>query len=222
MTRGILIAGHESSLLTAVETEAGKRVEHFASAVIPARQADAEWTQTRAGGPSRIALNWNPGSPISARTLVASAQRRLGHIDEAVLVCSPPLIRGNAEEFAPALVEALVNDHIKSWFFLVKELCAAFNTRGAGTLAFVLSDPGAGSARDEPPNLAGPPVAASFRAFSQTLLAASLHKSYQTVGFSSENGEDIPFAAHVFKVMEEGTRRNTGKWHKFGKHGLFR
>ncbi|MDR2481998.1 MAG: hypothetical protein LBD08_00020 [Treponema sp.] len=221
MTRGILIIGAESSLLAALAAEAGKRVECFAMAAIPSHPADAERGDVRTGGASRIALNWNPGSPISARTLAAAAQNRLGHIDEAVLVCVPPLIRGEAEELSPVLVEKAVNDHIKGWFFLAKELCAAFNTRGSGTLALVLSESGPSSARDEPPNLIGAAAGASFRAFSQALISASAHKPYQALGFSSESGDDAPFAAYIFKIMEEGGRRNTGKWHKFGRHGLF-
>jgi hypothetical protein len=221
MTRGILIIGLESSLLTALAAEAGKRVERFAVALMPNRLAEAERVEARLGGTSRIALNWNPGSPISARTLVLSAQNRLGHIDEAILICTPPAVRSEVEELAPVFVETAVNDHIKSWFFLTKELCSAFKARGSGTLALVVSGLGSGTPRDDTADLVGPSVSASFRALSEGLLSASPGKPYQTMGFAAEAGDDSAFAAHVFKIMEEEGKRNTGKWHKFSKHGLF-
>ena len=71
-------------------------------------------------------------------------------------------------------------------------------------------------------DMAGPVVASSFRALVQTLLAASAGKSYSVLGFSgSDTGDVAAFAAFIFKIMEEGGNRNEGKWHKFGKIGLF-
>lgn len=221
MTRGILIAGIESSLFTAVALEAGKRVEQFAAAAMPNRLAGIERLETRSGGGSRISLNWNPGSPISARSLVLAAQNQLARIDEAILVCIPPSIRGRIEDLAPIHVETVINDHIKSWFFLARELCAAFTARGAGTLTLVLSEPGLEGRSDDAVDLIGPSVAASFRAFAQGVLADASRKNYQALAFSSETGDDAGFAAYIFKIMEEGGRRNAGRWHKFGKTGIF-
>jgi hypothetical protein len=116
----------------------------------------------------------------------------------------------------------MVNDHIKGWFFLVKELSAAFKARKAGTLALALSDISPSGGRDDAVDLMGPPVIASFRAFAQGLLAASFGEPYQALGFSaSETGEDRGFAAFIFKIMEEGGKRNAGKWHKYGKLPFF-
>jgi hypothetical protein len=218
MTRGILIAGVDSSLSEAVAAEAEKRVEQYAAAFIfnrldPARNRPAE------GRKARISLDWNPGSPISARTLILAAENRLNHINEAIVVCSPPAVRRPAEQLAPADIDIVVNDYIKSWFFLVKELTAAFNGRGAGTLALVLSD--AGNDKRDAPDLMGPSVSASFRAFVQGLLAAAPNKPYQTLAFSSETGEDAEFAAYIFKIIEENNKRNLGRWHKYGRLGLF-
>jgi NAD(P)-dependent dehydrogenase (short-subunit alcohol dehydrogenase family) len=221
MTRGILIAGTESSLSTALAAEAGKRVEHFAAAFIPNRLTDPVRERQEAPAEVSIPLNWNPGSPISARSLILAAQNRLERIDEAFLVCTPPSVRKPVENLAPAEIETVVNDYIKGWFFLAKELSAVFKSRRGGTLALVLSDIGPAGGRDDAVDLLGPSVAASFRAFAQGLLSVSYGRPYQTLAFSSETGEDADFAAFIFKLIDEGGKRNAGKWHKYGKLGFF-
>jgi hypothetical protein len=223
MTRGILIAGTESSLSAAIVAEAGKRVERAAAAFIPSHIAEPgpERSQTAAGAAKLIPLGWNPGSPISARALVLAAINRLEHIDDAVLICTPPSIRRQAADLNPGEIETVVNDYIKGWFFLVKELSAYLKNRENGTLALVLSDIGVPGARDDVVDLMGPSVAASFRSFAQGLLAVSFGKPYCTLAFSSETGEDAGFASFIFKHIDEGSKRSSGKWFKYGKLGIF-
>jgi NAD(P)-dependent dehydrogenase (short-subunit alcohol dehydrogenase family) len=222
MTRGILIAGNDSVLTAAVAAEAARRVEHFACALIPNRIAELPREKPASAAEACIPLAWNPGSPISARTLILSAENRLERIDEIVLVCSPPSIRRLAGELVPAEIEIMVNDHIKGWFFLVKEAAALFRARGGGTLALVLSDIPPGNSKDETVDLLGPSAAASFRAFIPGILSSSLHESYQTMAFTaSEAGTETAFAAFIFKTLEESSKRNNGKWHKFGRLNLF-
>jgi NAD(P)-dependent dehydrogenase (short-subunit alcohol dehydrogenase family) len=223
MTRGILIAGNESALSAAIAAEAAKRVDRLAVAFIPSGIPGAvRENPPPPEGAAYTPLNWNPGSPVSTRSLVLAAENHLGHIDEAVLVCAPPSVRKPADALIPAEIEVMVNDHMKGWFFLVKELSALFKARKTGTLALVLSDISPGGGRDDEVDLMGPSVTSSFRAFTQGLLAASFREPYQVLGFSaSDAGEDGDFAAFIFKVMEEGGKRNAGKWHKYGKLPFF-
>jgi hypothetical protein len=220
MTRGILIAGNESSLTAAMAAEAAKRVEQYAEALIPNRLSNSPGqggTFYQLGG-NPIPLTWNPGSPVSARALVLGAENRMEHIDEAVLVCVPPSIRKSPALLSPADIEILVNDHIKGWFFLVRELAAVFKARQAGTLALVLSDMEPTSGRDDAADLTAPPAAAAFRAFVQGLLNASFNEPYHVLGFcATETGEDAAFASFVFKTIEEANKKDCGKWHRFGK-----
>ncbi|MDR3277075.1 MAG: hypothetical protein LBT11_07725 [Treponema sp.] len=223
MTRGILIAGPESSLTAAIGAEACKRVEQYAAANIPGRFSgplrDGEKAPCLEPGPSaRIPLVWNPASPLSARTLTLAAENCLEHVDEAILVCTPPSLRTGPEDLAPADVEAVLNDHLKGWFFLSRELCRMFRDRGAGTLALVLQEPAPGG---EPADLLGPAVGAAFRAFAQSLLASQPGKAYEVYGFSAESADAADFAAFIFKIIEERGRRNAGKWHKYGRLGIF-
>jgi NAD(P)-dependent dehydrogenase (short-subunit alcohol dehydrogenase family) len=235
MTRGILIAGNESSLCRAIEAETAGRVAHYAIALIPNRLSGP--VRPSAGGdPSarqpekmaRFPLEWNPGSPISARTLALAAENRLEHIDEAILICSPPSIRRAAAELSLADIEIMINDHVKGWFFLARELSAVFRSRQSGTLALVYDDAvgssgGANGGKDDAADLLGPSALALFRAFTHSLLAAAFSEPYLTVGFSGSGaGNDTGFASFVFRLLDEGSRRNNGKLHKYGKFNFLK
>jgi len=226
MTRGILIIGNESPLSLAVAAEAAKRVQVLGTAFFPNRFEGAKRDQSRAAPPAAgsalVPLEWNPSSPISARALLASAKNRLGRVDEAILICSPFPLRKDAEDMEPEETDTLLDDHVKGWFFLVREIAKHFRSQESGTLALILSESGQGGGKDEAVDLFGPCIAASFRALAQGLLSASFNKPYRTLGFSSsEVGENEAFASFVLKTMEEGGKRNDGKWHKYGKLGLF-
>ena len=167
-------------------------------------------------------MEWNAGSPLSARTVALAAENRLGQINEAILVCTPPSVRRKMAELHPADIEIMVNDHIRGWFYLVRELASVFRTKKAGTLALVYSETASGGGKDETADLLGPAATAAFRAFTQSLLAASHQEPYLTMGFSSsEPGEEKNFSAFIFKLLDEGNRKNNGRLYKFGRFGLF-
>ena len=220
MTGGIFIAGNESAIINAIETEAERRTGHYALALIPNRfTGTAVKPSADTASAARIPLDWNPGSPISARTLVLAAENRLERINEAILVCDPPSVRGASAGFSLADVEVLVNDHIKGWFFLVKELTAVFRTRGEGILALVFPETSGGK-EDE---FMGPAALAVFRSFTRSLLAAAPDEPYITMGFSrAEADDEAGFASFIFKQLDEGNHRSSGKLHKYGKLGIFR
>jgi hypothetical protein len=239
MSRGILIAGNESALTNAIEAETAKRTEHYTLALLPDRlsgdNAKAGLQSRRENSPPpssaaqdsteevRIPLDWNPGSPISARTLVLAAENRLEQLNEAILVCDPPSVRCAAADLNLANVEILVNDHVKGWFFLVKELAAAFKAHGGGILALVYPETTGTGSKDDAADLLGSAALAAFRSLTRSLLDAALNEPYLTLGFSgAEAGDDAGFAAFIFKQLDEGNRRNNGKLYKYGKLGFFR
>jgi len=220
MSRKIFLAGNESALSRAIEVETVNRVDQFAAALIPNRLSGAikNSPQETVG---RILIDWNPSSPISARTLVIAAENRLEHIDEAILVCSPPSIRSSAVEIPLSDVEIMVNDHVKGWFFLVKEIAAVFTARKRGTLILVYPDI-SGSSKDDAADVLGPSALASFRALTNGLLSAAHNEPYTTIGFStSDTGNETAFAAFIYKTIDELTPRSNGKMFKFGKFKLF-
>jgi len=218
----IFIAGNESVLLSAIEAETAKRTESYVLAPISNRFSGDEPRPTD-GSQSRI-LDWNPSSPISARTLIIAAENRLGHINDAILVCSPPQVRRDAANLNFADVEMLVNDHIKGWFFLIKELTVVFKARGEGTLSLVYPDIHETVGGDEAPDFLGHSALAVFRSLTRNILSAAFSEPFLTLGFTgSETGDNAGFAAFIFKQLEEKNRRGNGKLHKYGsKLGFFK
>lgn len=213
--------GNDSAICRAVEAETVKRVDQFASALIPNRLIGAP-RNTMQSNNKRLSIEWNPSSPISARTLVIAAENRLERIDEAILICSPPSIRSSAAELPLSDVEIMINDHIKGWFFLVKELAVVFSSRKRGTLAFVYPDISS-AGKDDGADILGPSALASFRALTHGLLAAAHSEPYFTIGFScSDTGNDSAFASFVYKHLDEANKRSNGKLHKFGKFSFFK
>lgn len=223
MTRGIFLAGNESALSRAIEAETANRAEQYAVALIPNRFSGTISSDTVSReNDKRLFLEWNPSSPISARTLVIAAENRLEHIDEAILFCSPPSIRCNAAGLPLSDVEIMINDNIKGWFFLVRELAAVFSSRKHGTLALVCQDTGTDSRKDGMTNILGPSALASFRAFMQGLLAAAKNESYITTGFSaSAIGKESAFAAFIYKNLDNSSMKSNGKLNKFGELHFF-
>ena len=235
MTRGILIAGNESALFFAAAAEAAKRVQSFASVMVPRRLPQSESFAVPASRPetekAAIPLSWNPASPISARTLVVTAENRLEQINDAILICSPPALFKTAENLTPEEIEIFSGDQIKSWFFLVRELSLYFRRRGSGTLSLVAPEITGGMGnrginalgKNAPADILGPCAAASFRAFASGVIASQADEPFLTMGFTAaEAGDEADFAAWFFKAIDSGMRKNSGRWHKYSGFKLFR
>jgi len=222
MTRGILIAGNESSLFSAIAAEASKRVESFATAFIHNRFPQRDGGPKAAVSKEAIPLSWNPSSPISARTLVLAAENRLGQINNAILVCTPPAVFRTAEGLSLEEIEVLVDDHIKGWFFLTRELLLYFNRCSSGSISFVAPELSPGS-KNSQADLLGQPAAACFANFARGVLSNNVNVPFQVMGFSGyEAGEKNEFSSWLFKIIDEGSVKNSGRWHKYSKLSFFR
>ena len=227
MTRGILIAGNESSLFRAAASEAGKRVQSFGSVTIPNRISPPVEEGVPPPRPDSIegaiALSWNPASAISARSLLIAAENRMQKINDAILVCSPPAVFKTADSLLPGEIEIIVNDHIKGWFFLVRELALYFRASGDGSLSFVVPKASPGGANNTQADLLGQSAASSFRSLAQGVLDSSVNEPFQVMGFTGfEAGTESEFAEWFFKIVDEGSKKNSGRWHQYSKLRFFR
>uniref|UniRef100_A0A7C3IFM0 Uncharacterized protein n=1 Tax=Gracilinema caldarium TaxID=215591 RepID=A0A7C3IFM0_9SPIR len=221
MTRGILIVGTTAPLTLAVSQEASKRLESHGLALLGS--AESENPLQFPPPPTTIPLTWTPGSAISARTLLVSAENRLSRLDEALLVFTPPTLRTRPDQLDQVQISTSIDDYIKGWYYLVRELSRYFRQRKEGTLAFILSEGPTAVEKEESPDMLGPVLGAAFRAFMQSVLASAGSNPYRILGFTSNDpAQNEDFAAFIFKVLDEDNKRDTGKLHRFGKLNLFR
>jgi hypothetical protein len=207
----MLIAGAGMELVSALAEEAEKRNIKTARALIQSRNGAGRFTHA-AAAEKTASLDWNPGSPISARSLILAAENKVGHLSGGIIVCTAP-DNAEASDFSPAGIDIIVNNHIKSYMLLANELSRHFRARQSGSLALVLFEkPVSG--------ILAAPIFSSFKSFSGSLLAHSNPEYIRTTAFSCE--EKIPppvneFAAYVFKTLSENKKLDGAKWFKFTK-----
>jgi hypothetical protein len=207
----MLIAGAGEELITALSGEAEKRGARTAVAVIAGRNGGNR-RQTDGPGGNPAPPNWNPGSPVSARGLVLTAENRIGPLGGAIVVCSAP-DESETRDFSPAGIESIVDNHIKSYMFLSRELVRYFQQKKAGTLAFALFE--------TPPNgLLTASVFGAFRNFSDSLLERSNTEHLKMASFLCDEKNPTPaseFAAYILKTLTENKKidRSRFKFTKF-------
>jgi hypothetical protein len=200
----MLIAGSGPELIGALADEAGRRGVKTALALIPGNKSLHTWGTAQ--------LEWNPCSPLSARSLVLAAENRNGLVDTGIIVCAAS---NSAEmrDFSLAGIDFAVNNHIKSYMFLAHELTRGFRARQNGTLVFVLLE-GLAS------GILSASVASAFRSFSGSMLAQSNTEYQNTLAFSCEE-KNIPpmneYAAYIFKTLVDNRKPDRVKWFKFTK-----
>jgi len=221
MSRGILLAGNESTLFSSVAAETEKKNEHYLTAVIPALNTkDSAEKGTEVFGNKGIPLAWNPGSPVSCRSMIIAAENRIEKITDALLVCSPPPMYRRIGDVLPFDIETFINKEIKGWYLLVRELSLVFRKNGGGTLALIVPESLPPGGKESAADLLGAPAASAFRTFANGLPSAA--EPFSILGFTTDINQDADFAAWIYKIIYENNKKNSGKWHKFGKFTLFK
>jgi NADP-dependent 3-hydroxy acid dehydrogenase YdfG len=211
----ILLAGTFGELLSELAEEelaAGNRV---ALTTRPGETASA-----RAGSgenQSLRAVAWNPRSPLSARTVVSEALNSLGLIDEALIVFSADAGKKDFHELAFADMEKTVDESVKSFFFLVKEVFTALQRQKKGVLSFAHHD---GGVEVLPPPQAA--ASAAFRAFASSLFAQYQNETFALYGYYSSSAQTRGFARFLSSRAGSRTEKTSRRWVKFSdRQGFF-
>jgi hypothetical protein len=214
MNGALLIAGSGAELIAALSTETEKHGMAAACAVIPKRNVQNRGSyDTMDKKP--LMFDWNPGSAISARSLVLSVENRLGIIGAGIIVCSAPRTAEN--DFSPAGIDFLVDNHIKSYMFLAHDLMRYFHTTQSGTLALVMLE-------EVNTNLLTAPISSAFSSFAGSL-SAYQGEYMRIMSFSCEEKPPAPvndFAKYILKTIAKNEKPGGGRRFKFTrlKHNL--
>jgi hypothetical protein len=200
----LLIAGSGVELITALSTQAEKYGLAPVCAVIPQKNA-------RSGNADKKSalFDWNPGSAVSTRGLVLAAENRLGILGGGIIVCAAPH-NVMEDDFSPAGIDFLVDNHIKSYMFLAHELTRYFRAAQSGTLALVMLE-------EAVSGLLTVPVFSAFRSFAAGLLE---HPSeyIHAAAFSCKEKPPAPvneFASYIIKTLVKTEKFDGGRWFKF-------
>ncbi|MDR3355558.1 MAG: hypothetical protein LBO04_00010 [Spirochaetaceae bacterium] len=206
----MLIAGSGSALTAALADEAARRGIKTALSLISG-QKDERGLSPIAVNEKVVQLDWNPCSPISARSLVLAAENRNGPLDTGLIVCAAD--DTGMRDFSPAGIDFVVNNHIKSYMFLANELSRHFSARRSGALAFVLME-------GRTPGILSAPVFSAFKSFSGAMIAQANTEYVSALAFSCEGKKPPPvseYAAYIFKILGETQKTRQTAWFKFSK-----
>jgi NAD(P)-dependent dehydrogenase (short-subunit alcohol dehydrogenase family) len=218
----ILLAGTNSGFLSELTEEAlaaGSRVAVASEAAIPA--GDEQPPQDAAAKPQKKTnlyyIAWNPRSPLSARTVVMDALNNLGSLDEVIIAFFADTGKNEFHDMPFADMEKIVDDSIKSYFFLVKEIFAALRGQKKGVLCFAHHD---GGAEVLPPLQAA--ASAAFRSFASSLFAQYQNEPFTLYGYCSSSAETRAFARFLSESAGNRTQKTARRWVRFsGKTGFF-
>jgi NAD(P)-dependent dehydrogenase (short-subunit alcohol dehydrogenase family) len=202
----ILIAGAGVGLVSALANEAVTRGAKTALSIIPSQNRDKRIVD------GLEFLDWNPGSPISALNLVLAAENKIGALTGGIIVCAAP-DNADAADFSPAGIDFIINNHVKSYMFLARELARHFRAARNGALTLALLEEPSSS-------LLSGPVFSAFKSFSSNLLTNLNSEYFRTAAFVCEEKKPPPvneFAAYIFKTLSENKKLDDGKWFKFTK-----
>ncbi|MDR1316614.1 MAG: SDR family NAD(P)-dependent oxidoreductase [Spirochaetales bacterium] len=212
----ILLAGTGGAFLSELTEEvlaAGSRVAVTADTALSARESvDKDRKKT-----NLYYIAWNPRSPLSARTLVTEAWNDLEAVDEVIVSFFADTGKKEFHDMAFADMEKVVDDSIKSYFFLVKEIFIALRGQKKGVLSFAYHD---GGVEVLPPLQAA--AAAAFRAFASSLFAQYQNEPFTLYGYYSSLAETRAFARFLSRLADTRTEKTARRWVRFsGKSGLF-
>ncbi|GMO47414.1 MAG: hypothetical protein Ta2G_02840 [Termitinemataceae bacterium] len=208
----VLIVGSRSNVFSTLTEEYKKQ-----NATSGGKCIAALFSSERSGDEGDQYIEWNPQSPISARSLCVSGENIMGSIDSIIIsISGPPL---NEElDFLPATIDSIINNYIKGPVFLLRECQKYFSgtEKKSGTLALVLQEENSSS-------LLGAPVSAAWSAFVHSVLARCNQGrpvNYKTVGFNcavNKPDQILDFSAFVYKTLNDEKKLENGKLYKYKK-----
>jgi hypothetical protein len=214
----ILLAGTEGAFLselTEEELAAGNRV-----AVTTGPGAAGAESPEASAPPAKQSLSyieWNPRSPLSARTVITEALNALDVIDETLIVFSADAGKKEFHELSFADIEKTVDEGVKSFFFLVKEAFMALRRQRKGILTFAHHD---GGVEVLPPLQAA--ASAAFRSFASSLFAQYQNEPFSLYGYYASSAETRAFARFLSGLADTRTQKTARRWVRFsGKPGFF-
>ncbi len=226
MKKTILIAPFDGPIAAALAAEArasGWRVvlalrPEGGEGPVPTHAPDDTNGPSLAPALDSIVLSWNPGSFVSASTLLVAARTQAGEIDAAAIVADPAALRVDLLGGRPGEVEDAVLRATLGPAFLARELARRFGERQGGDILLFMGEP----PEDAPSAPAVSLAAGAFRGLGEGLFAAAREAPYAVYGVLEKSGAPDQAARFALRLLDERKSGKSGRWLRFGgKAGIF-
>ncbi|MBN1647272.1 MAG: hypothetical protein JW874_04500 [Spirochaetales bacterium] len=164
-----------------------------------------------------FSMNWTSRSPISAGTVVRSLSNHYSNIEHVYIIYSPGVENRAFHELPSSAIETIVDDQVKGYTFLLKELFALTRKNRNIFLHCIVYTGGS--------EILAPQDAAALGYIRS--LVSSLFTFYQNEdillnGFESSSPDHDAFAAFIQKQISDSNTRTNRKWFRYQeKTGLF-
>lgn len=208
MKKTVFISGKPSKLLENL-ARGYLRTGYNVAVTSPSTDEDSE-------SEGLLRLNVNRRSQLSHRTALIDTLSRFEKIDEVIGIFAADVDKGFLHDFPTKDMEELIDESIKSVFFLLKETLTYFQKQQNGVLSLVLYS-------DDPSEL--PPLQAaaygSFKSLASSLFSQYQHQPVSINGFVSHSSRPDEFAEFIRQTVEEKSDKSHGKWFKHSGRGGF-
>jgi NAD(P)-dependent dehydrogenase (short-subunit alcohol dehydrogenase family) len=211
MERCILVAPGDTDLgmeLTQHALRAGMNVICTSSRKI---ENPGEDIKPEGKNDSLITPHWNMRSLLSARNVLLSGLNTFGRIDEAILIHTRYKNNQTLHEVAPVSIEKAVDTHIKSHFFILKELLSLFLKQQNGILALAIHSPEEFTASPLDAS-----AIAGFNALANSLFTIYQNEKIDINAFESETENTSEYAEFILDTHRKKAGTSKGKWYHFG------
>ena len=159
---------------------------------------------------------WVPGSSLSPRNILIQGTREQGEIQKAFLVYATGKAGDPLHRASSAAIQRLLDQKVKSYLFLLKELVSYFidNKEGELTVALLAER---GALRD--------PITAGAYGMFRSLVMTSLHvyepEPLRMSLFETESGDHAGFLDYMMNCLENESKKGNRIYTFPEKGGLF-
>ena len=214
MDGAILITGKTSSFFDDLVQEA---LGHGGRVIATRDPSDEEPVIPDTIGDALRYVPWSRRSLLSARSMLLETDRIAGHVDHAVVVCSPEGVNSSLHQTESALIEERVDAAVKGYLFLFKELIAYMIRRGGGDVTVVQYD---GGAEIMPPLDAT--VMGAVQHLTKSLFAFYESEPVVGRGLQASESDGRAVARWVWESAFDKGAKSAGRWQRYGRRtGLF-
>lgn len=209
MEQSVLITGKQSTFTDDLIQESTHRVSRVIASY---DQTDTPPEVPDTFGDTLMYLPWTRRSLISARTMMLSIDQIDIVPKRAIVVCAPEGINTSLHETDAATIEATIDNAVKGYLFIVREIAAFFVKKGGGDLSIVWYDAGI---EVLPPVDAA--ISGAVQTFTQSMLTFYENETVAIRGLYASDSDSRAVARWTLEQVFDREEKSAGRRQKYGQ-----